>query len=308
NFAAPRPISVRKADGSWQSFKPVTQTNLFQVVVDQQDNKWFIVQGNSGGVMVFNEGDDFNSTTDDKVRFINTGNSVLTSNTINCLTVDLDGAVWIGTDAGPFVFECGSNVFDSSCKGSQRRVVEGGIPALLLDGEDIRTIAVDGGNRKWFGSTTGVYVQSASGEQQIHKFTTDNSPLFDNTIQKIGINNKNGEVFIATDKGMVSYKGEATEGGIFHIDANILVYPNPVKPDYDGPIAIKGLASNSNVKITDITGRLVFETKAVGGQAIWYGSDLSGKRAASGVYLVFSTAELLIDKPDAAIAKILFIN
>ncbi|MEO7175258.1 MAG: hypothetical protein ABIV51_05410, partial [Saprospiraceae bacterium] len=114
NFAAPRPISVRKSDGSWQSFKPVTQTNLFQVVVDQQDNKWFIVQGNSGGVMVFNEGADFNSTADDKVRFINTGNSVLTSNTINCLAVDLDGAVWVGTDAGPFVFECGSNVFDSS--------------------------------------------------------------------------------------------------------------------------------------------------------------------------------------------------
>jgi len=182
-----------------------------------------------------------------------------------------------------------------------------GIAGELLGNENIKTIAVDGGNRKWFGTNNGVFVQSSDGESQIHVFHAKNSPLFDNQIIDIGIDHAEGEVFIATNKGILSYKGEATEGGRLHSN-NILVFPNPVRPEYQGPIAIRGLAENALVKITDINGFLVFETRAIGGQALWDGNDLNGKRASTGVYLVFSTATPDFLEPDSSVTKIMFIN
>jgi hypothetical protein len=117
-------------------------------------------------------------------------------------------------------------------------------------------------------------------------------------------------VFIGTDKGIISYQSDATQGGRVN-SSNVEVYPNPVRPEYTGPIAIKGLARDANVKITDINGRLIYETEARGGQAIWDGMDYNGRRAASGVYLVFSTTNARLTgfaDPDAVVAKIVIIN
>ena len=119
----------------------------------------------------------------------------------------------------------------------------------------------------------------------------------------IGIDNKTGEVFFATDKGIISYRAVATASKNGQLGA--YAFPNPVKPDYEGPIAITGLVANANVKITDISGNIVNETVAQGGTAVWYGDTFSGKKVASGVYLALSTNE---DGEETAITKIMIIR
>jgi hypothetical protein len=166
-------------------------------------------------------------------------------------------------------------------------------------------IAVDGANRKWFGTTSGLFVTSADGREEIAKFNTDNSPLSSNNITALAIR-PNGEVFIGTDKGLMSYRSDATEGGTFNKpEDQILAFPNPVRPDYQGPIAVKGFARDANIKITDANGSIVFETKALGGQAIWDGKDFNGRRVSTGVYFVLATNTRNLDAPEAVVAKIL---
>jgi flagellar hook assembly protein FlgD len=144
---------------------------------------------------------------------------------------------------------------------------------------------------------------SADGTEQILNFTEDNSPLFSNSILDIAINHNTGEVFFVTDKGIISYKGTATMGDDYF--SHVYTYPNPVPPRYTGYITIKGLAANVNVKITDISGNLVYETTSEGGQALWNGNTLSGKRVQTGVYLVFASSE---DGIRTYVTKILFMN
>lgn len=306
NYSSAAPIAVLKADGTLRNFSAPPVNNLLRVAVDRNGYKWFVV-GFNGGVLVYDSGQDIDSPVDDRYRLITTANSVLPSNTVNCLAVDLDGDVWIGTQQGTVSFECGSNVFDASCKGSRRIVNVDGFNGYLLENEEIRAIAVDGANRKWFGTATGIFVQSPSGETEEAHFTSTNSPLFDNAITDIAIDPKTGEVWIGTFKGLISYRNEATDGSRVN-SPKAYAYPNPVRPDYDGPIAIYGLARDANVKITDIAGNLVYEGKALGGQAVWNGRDYFGRRAASGVYLVFATSSESFDSPDAIITKVVILN
>lgn len=307
NYDAQAPIAVRKADGSFRNFAGATANNLLQVVVDQSGYKWFVI-GLGGGVLVYDSGDDIDSPGDDRYRVITTSNSNLPSNTVNCLAVDLDGDVWIGTQKGVISFECGSNVFDeTNCKGSLRIIKVDDFNGYLLETEDVRTIAVDGANRKWFGTFNGIFVLAADVTEQVGRFTATNSPLFDNNITDIAINPANGEAWIGTEKGLQVLRTEAVAGGKIN-SQKPYAYPNPVRPDYDGPIAIYGLARDANVKITDVSGKLVYEGTALGGQAIWDGRDYLGRRAASGVYLVFATSSESFDAPDAVIAKVVILN
>jgi hypothetical protein len=142
----------------------------------------------------------------------------------------------------------------------------------------------------------------------VASYTTANSPLLDNRIIDIAIDGYNGIVYIATDGGIMSVRTDAIDGGKVH-SSEVYAFPNPVRPGYDGPIAIRGLVADAVVKITDVTGQILFETRALGGQAIWDGKDLNGQQAETGVYLVFSTgASDGINKPDALVTKILVVN
>jgi len=183
-------------------------------------------------------------------------------------------------------------------------IQQGEYGQYLLDTETINCITVDGANRKWVGTNgSGVFLLSPDGTNEIHHFTSENSPLFSDNIIDIAINEISGEVFIGTEKGIISYRSDATKGSNSH--NNVMVFPNPVKENYNGKIAIRGLVDNANVKITDINGNLVFESYANGGQAIWDGQNQSGERASTGVYLVFSTN---IDGEESMVSKILLIH
>lgn len=281
--------------------------NLFtEVKVDQNGYKW-LVSRLSTGITVFDEGDP-EITTDDRTIQLTTNNTEMTSNDVRTVEVDLDGDVWVGTAEGPVVFECGSSIFDGNCKGSRRKVDQDGIIYYLLSSEVITTIAIDGANRKWFGtSNNGIYVQSAGGEIQVYNFNTSNSPLLDNNIQDITIDPISGEAWIGTAKGIQVFRTDATLAKDF-FTGTPLVFPNPVTPDYDGPIAIKGLARDARVKITDLSGRLVFETIANGGQAIWDGKDYLGNRTTSGVYLIFANTTQDFETSEAIATKLVIVR
>jgi hypothetical protein len=306
NYGANSPIAVLKADGTLVNFNGSPNNNLLQVVVDQNGYKWFVLAF-SAGVLVYDSGADLDSPADDRYRVITTANSVLPTNFVNCIAVDLDGDVWVGTQQGAVSFECGVNVFDEDCKGRRRIVSVDGFNGYLLETEDVKAIAIDGANQKWFGTTNGVFVQSSDALTQVARFTNTNSPLFDNAVTDIAIDPTTGEAWIGTEKGLISLRAGATEGGRVN-RPTAYAYPNPVQPGYDGPIAIYGLARDANVKITDAAGHLVYEGKALGGQAVWDGRDYLGRRAASGVYMIFATSEANFDEPDAIITKVVILN
>ncbi len=313
NPGAPdHPISVLKKDGTWQSFDMDCGKNfLFDIAIDGNGFKWIIIGKEQSGILLFDEGD-IDDPNDDRCREFSVGNSKLKTNDVQSIITDLDGDVWVGTAEGVVIFECGGSAFDPEvCEGS-RRVVQGtnGFGGYLFETEFVQALAVDGANRKWVGTTNGVYLVSPNGEDLIERFTEDNSPLLDNNVTAIEINQKTGEVFFGTDKGIVSYQGNAIEGTKVN-KKNILVFPNPVRPEFQGKVTIRGLARDATVKITDIKGRLVYETKANGGEAIWDNRDYNGRRVNSGVYLVFSTANsryVSLGEPDSAVARIVVVS
>ena len=192
----------------------------------------------------------------------------------------------------------------NGCDASRPIVTRNGTNGYLFETEKVQAIAVDGANRKWVGTPNGLYLLSEDGEEEIFAFTTENSPLPSNNILSIDIVPSSGEVFIATDQGLVSYRSDATAGSPTQ-ENTVLVFPNPVQPDYEGPIAIKGLVDGAYVKITDIQGTLIFEGPANGGTAIWNVYDYTGAKARSGVYLVFSSNR---EGNENAVAKILILN
>jgi len=311
NHLAEKPISVLTEKGEWQSFKPVcAETQLHQVGIDGSGYKWFVSSSSSNGALVFDAGD-LKNPSDDRCRLINTNTSRLPTNQVNCLAVDREGYVWLGTAKGIIIFECGGSIFDNNCKGELRIVEQDGFLDYLLSTEEILSIAVDGGNRKWIGTKNGLFILSADGRKTVGRFNTLNSPLPGNSVQAIAIDAKSGKAYIGTENGLVVLQSEAIEAKIFHLGKKIEIYPNPVPPSFSGPIAIRGLARDAIVKISDINGKLVFETKAVGGQALWYGRDFQDNYVKSGVYLVFSTSNpglIGFSNPDTAVGKIVWIG
>ncbi|NJM80338.1 MAG: T9SS type A sorting domain-containing protein [Flavobacterium sp.] len=119
----------------------------------------------------------------------------------------------------------------------------------------------------------------------------------------IEIDEITGEVFFATDKGMVSFLGTATRAS--DDLANVYVYPNPVRPEFLGTVKITGLSDKANVKITDIEGNLVFETTSAGGTIEWDTSAFGNYKVASGVYMVFVASQ---DGLDSTVKKVMIIR
>ena len=306
NSGVDKPIVVKKTDGNWLSFKPnisLTSDRLKTILIDDYNQKWVVVF--RGGILVMDSGADLNSTADDRYKNLKlgAGQGNLPSNDVTCLVKDKDGYIWVGTSNGIGIYYCPYAVFDNGCDAEKPYVEIDGYGAYLLENEIVNCIAVDGANRKWIGTENGLFVVSPDGTKTIHYFTTANTPLLSNVILSLMIDGKKGEVYIGTDQGLMSYKTDALEATNVHTD--VLVYPNPVRPDYSGNIMVKGLAYNSSVKITNISGNVVYEGAALGSQLIWDGNDHTGKRVRSGVYLVFSSNN---DNTDHYVTKFVVVN
>lgn len=306
NFGAPKPLVALDTEGEWHSFNVESGTKLAECVVDDNGYIWSIVVGGSGGVLVYDPKGRLADPTDHEQRVISSSNSELTA-PATALAVDQDGQVWVGTEKGPVIFDGGSGIFDPANTGSVRKVLQDSILGILLQTEDIRAIEIDGANRKWFGTRNGIFVQSSDGEFQVAHYTVDNSPLFNNVIRELKFDGDKGIMYIGTDFGVQSLRTDTETARNTH-SASVYAFPNPVRPDYEGEIYIKGLARDADVKITDLNGKLIYETQALGGLASWNGRDYNGRKAATGVYLVFSTGSQSFDTPDAFVTKILIVD
>ncbi|MFL5762620.1 MAG: two-component regulator propeller domain-containing protein [Bacteroidia bacterium] len=303
-------LSYKTAAGTWGSVNTnglISTYNTEQITIDKYDQKWITVSNGGGGLLVYK-----GQTTSAMVAGVNAkklttsaGNGGLPSNVVYCTVEDKDNEIWVGTDKGVAVFFSPENVFSGQPFDAQQILLEqDGHVQILLETEDVLCIAVDDANRKWIGtSKSGVFLMSPDGTKQIQHFDESNSPLLSNSVKSIAINRLTGEVYFGTSKGVISYRGTSIEGND-EFD-HPYAFPNPVKHGYEGPVAIKGLVDNTIVKITDISGTLVYETKSEGGQAIWDAKNFKDERVSTGVYIVFLASE---DGSQKAVTKILVIN
>jgi hypothetical protein len=284
-------LYVKTPDNAWYKFYVPGNVIGGQVTVDDNGTAWFVGLSN-GGVVAYNPNGTFGDVSDDNYYHLNTGvgSGNLPSNNVHCIAKDKNNNIWIGTDNGIGI------VSNCSFSQSQPTVCDATIPIVQYDqfagylfaGNNVRAITVDGANRKWVGTDDGVWLLSSDAQKIIYRFTTENSPLPSNLIQKIAIDQVTGDVYFGTEQGMVSFRSTATDTNA--ATSNVTIFPNPVSKDFTGTIAIKGLPLNADVRITDISGQLVYRTTALGGQAVWNGVDYKGHRPQSGVYLVFASS------------------
>ena len=303
NFGTSEPLVLKRKDGTYYRFKnPYNITQLGKMIIDKLGQLWIITIGTTGGVLVYNPGSDLTSAADDTYRFLQkaAGSGSLPDSKVTAIAEDKDGSIWVGTAAGVGIFYDPASIMEQG-EAQQIIVSKDSINAYLLGTEVINDLQIDGAGRKWFATTHGAWLIAADGLSEVEHFNEENSPLLSNNVNTIAIQSKSGEVFFGTDKGICSYKGTATKGG--EKNENVLAYPNPVPHNYTGMVAIKGLVDNAYVKITDISGTLIYSTKALGGQAVWDGKNLKGEKTASGVYLIFATNS---EGSETVVAKLLY--
>lgn len=257
--------------------------------------KWFFDQRSIPGVFLLDDGGTPTDDSDDRClkrsTFVDQNNNTLTPAYFYSFAQDHSDRVWIGTENGILLIPSKTDFFTSN---SCRRIIiprnDGtGLGDYLLGNERINCMAVDGGNRMWIGTAnSGLYLIEDDTITIAH-FTETNSLLPSNAVQSITIIPTTGEVFVGTDKGIASYRSDASEPA--ENMSNIYAYPNPVRPDYGGYISITGLLENTVVNIVDAGGNLVCKTRSHGGTAVWDGKLPDGRRATAGVYTALCNAE-----------------
>ncbi|HET9487631.1 MAG TPA: two-component regulator propeller domain-containing protein, partial [Chryseosolibacter sp.] len=291
NYGGNQPLHLLNSDGSWASFSFAfpNEQRPTDLSVDARGNPWMALNPASGGGLIVWD-------RDNNQAYYKTdagGNGNLPDKNVNCITTDRTGYTWVGTDAGVAYF---FSVSEDAIKPIYEN-------RFLLRDEKITAIEADAGNRKWIGTEQGVWLFNPTGEVLVHHFTRENSPLLSNIIRDIEIHATTGEVFFATDQGIISYRSDATAPS--EDFENLTIFPNPVSPGYNGMVGITGLAENAFVRITDIGGKLIWQTQANGGMATWNVRDHEGRRASTGIYLVFTATE---DGRESVVGKIAVIE
>nr|WP_315144403.1 two-component regulator propeller domain-containing protein [uncultured Flavobacterium sp.] len=298
-------LKVLRSNGQWQSYslnsiaEKSIDVSMGRMVIDKNNTKW--IASNTDGVIAFNES---GTPTFKKITFgADKGN--LPTTDVRALAIDTNNQLWIGTNKGLRVLSNVNNFQNTTALTTKPIIIlEDEVAQELLFEQFINAIVVDGANNKWVGTAdSGVFLLSSNGQKTIYHFTTNNSPLPSNTINDIGINSVTGEVYIATTKGMISFKGVAT--GASDSLNNVYVYPNPVRPEFSGTVKIAGLLDRANIKITDIEGNLVHEAISEGGTIEWDTTAFGKYKVASGVYMIFISAE---DGVETKVKKVMIIR
>lgn len=301
-------LKQMKPDGTWFDFSfssIVPNKSLATLVeVDDRGNLWIAFPDRGVGY--------FNPKTNQK-RLFNTAqnNGELPDLGIKTIKSDKKGQVWVGTRDGFRIFSTSQAEKGGAIKGNPLIIkAADGNNEIVLNQTIINEIEIDDAGRKWI-ATEGSGIVVISDDGNIEKtYTAANSELLDNNVRALEFDRKSGYLYIATAKGLMALRQEATEADPLQYADLIYAYPNPVKPSWDGPITIKGLAENANIKITDVSGNIVYETRALGGQAVWNGKSYNGQRVQTGVYLVFAINNPGHDNEGikSMVTKILFIN
>lgn len=319
NTALSSCINVLKTDGTWKTLKGADYNVLNdQAVVDKllitsKGHKWVnVLRGKRTGIFVFDERGTIDDTSDDATHFFTSfslnraGGEAIAVSGYYCMAEDKNGQIWIGTNRGPLICPTPERAINNPEQMYATRIVRtvDGANRYFLDNAKVTAIAVDGGNRKWLGTEgNGLFLISPDGSETIENFTTDNSPLLSDNIKSLAIDNQTGQLYIGTENGIIAYLSDVSEGKEDY--SEVYAYPNPVRPEQADQVTITGLMANSNVKITDIAGHLVFQTRSLGGQVSWNCRGSNGERVASGVYLVLAATP---EGKESVVTKIMVIK
>jgi hypothetical protein len=304
----PGSIKALKPDGSW-IINPLTidAPDIGDIIITSTGQKWVILP-RGYGLFVLDDNKTPEVFNDDRYRRLmvqDTENQPISF--VYSLAEDLDGNIWIGTDQGPLIYYNPEKVFDIDLKASRIKIPRNdgtNLADYMLKTENITSIVVDGANRKWLGTSgSGAYLLSPDGTTQIKNFNEQNSPILSDSILSLSVDNKTGDVWFATSKGVQSYRGDATTGGEKFI--KVYTFPNPVRESYTGNVTITGLLRDSQLRITDISGNLVYEMVSAGGEATWDLKTYNGRRVTTGVYLVFCASK---DGSQSYVTKMLVIK
>jgi hypothetical protein len=330
---APNPLkSYDPITGNWQGYDfssvyddPLNgEFGFYDIVTDTNGTKW--IGGYSNGLYAFNE-----SIANNPLRTLSTEEQNVPFPRVTALELDNRNQLWVGTFAGLRVlFNTTGFYEDPNPSLNSIIILEDGIPQELLAGQTISDIEVDGSNNKWVGTVdSGVFYFSPDGQNTIFHFTVDNSPLPSNRILDISVNPQNGTVFIATTRGLLSFRAGGSEPKESLDDA--FVYPNPVRPEYNilgannlnditKGIKISGLTERVNIKITDVEGNLVAEAQSNvnlrsssanynfaidGGTGIWNGRNQANNIVRTGVYLILISD---LDTFETKVLKVLIVR
>jgi len=307
NDGSDYPVKMLDREGNWNvgRYEALRSRRIRGLLVTDQDRVWGYVHNRPLVFVIETRGTPADPSDDEvMVREVLDYNGQSFARRIEALEKDEEGNIWIATDEGIAVdYEPGAFFQREDYRPNRIRLTQDGYTQYVLRDNEVTAVAVDPANRKWFGTRrSGVFVFSPDARRLEAHYTTRESPLVGDTIRSITID-ATGEVFISTSRGICSYRSEAARGQNDFSEA--YAFPNPVPPEYRGPITITRLVKDVDVKITDVAGNLVYETIAKGGQAIWNGKSLSGRRVQSGVYLIFMTNE---DGSQTHVGKLLFIR
>lgn len=301
-------MKILKPDGTW-IVNPLTidVQMIGDMIITRNGYKWIILpRGN--GLFVFDDKGTPDIFSDDRYKkmLVEESDGDILSY-VYSIAEDLEGNIWVGTDQGPLVYYNPEKVFNEKLNAFRIKIPRNdgsNTYDYMLQTEVITSIAIDGANRKWLGTEkAGAYLLSPDGTVQVKKYTEENSPLLSNSIVSVAVNDKTGDVWFGTSKGIQSVRGDATEG----LDkfTNVYAFPNPVRQEFSGNLTITGLVRDSRIKVTDVSGNLVYETESSGGMASWDLNTYNGKRVATGVYLIFCASN---DGTDSCVIKVLVIK
>ncbi len=302
------PVKVLTAGNSWAElgYADLPKGDFKKIAVLSNGDKW-ILNNYGNKIFAFNENGTIGNSSDDVTGSfaVKDKDGSIIGNTIYDMVQDSEGEVWLATSRGVAVYVNPGAVLRGGGFFAYRPIITiDDVTQYLLSTETVLSIAVNGADQKWIGTAnSGVYLISDSGGKQLQHFTVENSPLPSNTVKQISINQKSGEVFFVTSKGMVSYRGKVTAGSENYND--LYVYPNPVRETYRGNITVTGLKANSSVRITDVSGNLTASGQSSGGQFLWDGRNLNGDRVHTGVYLIFCAGS---SGEEAKVIKLLVIH
>lgn len=281
--AARKLLSVFTVDKKWYNYSftnPLLTENdlIFRLAIDQYDTKWFFLYSGKLGLYYFNENGTFENLNDDKQGYLNSTNGLITD-VVTALAVDKRGQLWIGTSQGMNFIVDPSNP----------RISELSVPSLR--NQSITCIAVDPLDQKWVGTKNGVFVLSSDGLQLLEHYTSKDSPIPNDDIRSIAVDEINGKVYIGTDYGLAMIQTYSMKPKESYDE--LLIYPNPFILDgNNNTVFIDGLIKNSYIKILDVNGNLIKNIKAPGGRiASWDGRDIDGRLVASGIYIIIAYDE-----------------
>lgn len=218
-----------------------------------------------------------------------------------------DGALWVGTFEGVFRAPEPWKVSNGSIEIIKPKVPRDdgtGLADYLLSTEKVYDIAVDPTGHKWFATAaSGVFMTSADGTSIINTFTSSNSPLPSDCVYAVECDFKGSDkVYFGTTCGLLEYRSGYSAPGDDY--SAVKIYPNPVRPDYYGPVTIEGLVDGSEVRILSASGALVAVLGNEGGTVRWDAMS-GGKRLPSGIYYVLASSEKHSGKP---VGKIIIVR